>query len=147
MRHQHSHSPCYLMKLTKVSIVIVVHETTKFEFGTDFMEYFLRKCHLDNDEDASPHPTYENDCSDTFAADMSALQDDCLWSSPNYKLVSEYANSMSFLIRTHQLSLCLWAKRQNQTNTSDSIVFLVCDFIISPVCACATVCLVIVVQT
>ena len=61
----------------------------------DFLEYFMRQCRLQHTNDALPNLIHEDECSDSFAADMGALQDNLLWTSPNYKLLSEYANSMS----------------------------------------------------
>jgi hypothetical protein len=60
------------------------------------MEYFLRECCAEPKTDASSQNILEDDCSDSFAAEISELYDSLIWTSPNYKLVSEYANSMSF---------------------------------------------------
>ena len=60
------------------------------------MEYFLRKSCAEPMTDASSPNILEDDCSDSFAAEISELHDSVTWNSPNYKLVSEYANSMSF---------------------------------------------------
>ena len=60
------------------------------------MEYFLRECCAEPKTDASSQNIIDDDCSDSFAAEISELNDTLLWTSPNYKLVSEYANSMSF---------------------------------------------------
>jgi len=79
--------------LTKVAIFFNLLSSN---YLIDFMEYFLRQCISDADKEASSEqPSQDDECSDSFAADISDLQDRLLWTSPNYKLVSEYASSMS----------------------------------------------------